>query len=443
MDPLDARHLVTAGNEVVETVHGPDTGSSADKDWVTVYDLGTAQHPGDPAATPSATDPANGMSAIDVHGDAVYVGFCGRCDILNAQAPFLRGLATNVGGAEPPERTTSKGWHIASANGLPNRFITSIAIDPRDLRTIHVTLGGYSRRWVPPGTLQDDNRNVGEGHLFKSIDAGENFVDVSGNLPDVPATWVALRRDQAIVGTDVGVFASSSKGGTTYAPLAGLPVVPISTMSLKPGDPNLLVAATYGRGIWTFRFAKSLPGSGDGGGLPPLEPPPAPLGLSLAGPFGFELSEEGWTTSSTTLTTFWRRGSPGHASTTSFQVVPYTDESTATLSSPAVTQPGGWVFVDFRNRRDTEPGFDFMHVEWSADGGATWSAVPWFWNGTQWSRDMTFDGRNASHPAFDLVQAAFEAPAASVLVRFRFVSDALISAPLFEGVYVDDVKIYR
>jgi hypothetical protein len=31
----------------------------------------------------------------------------------------------------------------------------------------------------------------------------------------------------------------------------------------------------------------------------------------------------------------------------------------------------------------------------------------------------------------------------SVLVRFRFASDALISAPLFEGVYVDDVKIYR
>jgi hypothetical protein len=443
MDPLDARHLVTAGREVVETVFGPATGSSEGEDWVEVYNLGTAQHPGDPAATASATDPANGMSAIDVQGDAVYVGFCGRCDILNAVAPFKRGIATNLGGAEPPERMTSKGWHIASANGLPNRYITSIAIDPRDVRTVYVTLGGYSRRWVPPGTLQDDNDNVGVGHLFKSTDAGETFVDVSGNLPDVPATWVTLRRDQLIVGTDVGVFASDVKGGTTFAPLLGLPVVPIATMMLKPDDPNLLVAATYGRGIWAYRFAKALPGTKDDGGGTDIEFPGAPVGAVVAGPFGFELGDDGWTTSATTLTTFWRRGSPGHASATAFQIAPYTDESTASLTSPPLSQPGGWVFVDFRNRRDTEPGFDFMHLEWSADDGASWSSAPWFFVGGQWSRDFSMDGRNASYPAFDLVQAAFKAPAGGIRIRFRFSSDALISAPLFEGVAVDEVRIHR
>ena len=96
MDPTNARHLVTAGNEVAETTFGPDTQTSADKDWSVVYDLGTAQHPGQASATASSTDPANQMSAIDVRGDAVYVGFCGVCDILNATAVFKRGLATNL-----------------------------------------------------------------------------------------------------------------------------------------------------------------------------------------------------------------------------------------------------------------------------------------------------------------------------------------------------------
>ena len=35
---------------------------------------------------------------------------------------------------------------------------------------------------------------------------------------------------------------------------SGLPTAPISTLRLKPGDPDLLVAATYGRGIYTYRF---------------------------------------------------------------------------------------------------------------------------------------------------------------------------------------------
>jgi hypothetical protein len=34
-----------------------------------------------------------------------------------------------------------------------------------------VTLGGYYRRWTPPGTL-DDGSAAGSGHLFKSADAG-------------------------------------------------------------------------------------------------------------------------------------------------------------------------------------------------------------------------------------------------------------------------------
>jgi hypothetical protein len=445
MDLTDPRHLLTAGNEVAETTWGPDTepGTTGEKAWKIVYDLGTANQPGNAGATPSTSDPANSMSAIDVHGDAAYVGFCGVCDILNATAPFKRGIATNVGGTAPPKRGTSDGWHIAAAQGLPNRFITSVAIHPSNIRTIYVTLGGYSRRWVPPGSLQDKNADIGVGHVFKSTDAGATFTDISGNLPDVPATWVTLRNNQVIVGTDVGVFASDLKGKTTYAPLNGLPVVPISTMNLKPNDPNLLVVGAYGRGVWTYRFAKTIP-------APPADtpdtPPPAETGATLAGPFGFETGADGWTvTAGGTLgVTTWKRGAPGHSSATSFQVTPYTDESTTTLVSAPVTHPGGWVFVDFRNRRDTEPTFDFLHVEWSTDG-TSWTRAKWAWdaNANAWSQAKTFDGLNPAYPEFDAEKVAFNAPAGTLQVRFRFSSDQLISSPLYQGVWVDDVRIGR
>jgi hypothetical protein len=438
-DPTNARHLVTAGNEVAETRHGPDTEAGHDaggKTWSVVYDLGTQKRPGDAAATPSATDPANGMSAIDVLGDTIYVGYCGVCDTLNATAPFKSGIATNAGGT----------WHIAAANGLAERFVTSVAIDPNDAagKTIYVTLGGYSRRWVPPGTLQDTGTDAGVGHLFKSTDGGETFVDISGNLPDVPATWVTQRgATQLIVGTDIGVFATALEGGTTFAVLGGLPVVPISTMNLKPDNPNLLAVATYGRGVWTYTFTQTIPGGG--GGTGGVELPAAPLGVSLAGPFGFELGDEGWTaTQSGNPLHAWKRAAPGHNSGSSFQVTPYFDESTATLTSPVIDQSGGWTFVDFRNKRDTEPGFDFLTVEWSTDG-TNWRAAKWIWDTATgaWSDQLAFDAQNAGYPAFALEKVAFKAPAGPLQIRFRFSADQLISTPLYTGVHVDDVAIGR
>ncbi len=259
MDPTEALHLATAGSKVYETTFGPGTGGSPDSDWVEVFDLGTASKPGDPEAVADDTDALNTMTAIEVERDAVYVGFCGVCDILNSPLPFKNGLATNVRGDRPQARGTGDGWHIAAARGLPNRFITSIAADPHDVDTVYVTLGGYSRRWASPGTLQDDNANVGTGHVFRSIDAGENFVDVSGNLPDVTVNWIETRGEQMIVGTDVGAFASATDGSPTWAPLAGIPKAPVFTIQRRPGDPNFLTIASYGRGVWAYTFDDELP----------------------------------------------------------------------------------------------------------------------------------------------------------------------------------------
>src|SRR5207237_1253740 len=73
VDPKDPLHVVIAGNQVDETGSGPGTSGG---DWAVDYHLGTQQHPGDPNATASASDPLNSGTAIDIEGATAYVGFC-------------------------------------------------------------------------------------------------------------------------------------------------------------------------------------------------------------------------------------------------------------------------------------------------------------------------------------------------------------------------------
>ncbi|MGH2969008.1 MAG: hypothetical protein ACRDK0_08080 [Solirubrobacteraceae bacterium] len=190
---------------------------------------------------------------------AAYVAFCGYCDALNRR-PFANGIATNVApDGTLGEAGSEQGWRFARAEGLPQRYITSIQIDPSDSRTVYVTLGGYSRRWLPVGALGEVGADVGGGSVYKSTDAGETFTDVSGNLPDIPANWTLVRNGQLVVGTNLGAFISADTAGGAYEVLgSGLPAVPVFTMELKPkasaAEPDVLIAATQGRGVYRYEF---------------------------------------------------------------------------------------------------------------------------------------------------------------------------------------------
>lgn len=269
MDPTDAQHLMIGGREVKETASGPNTtsppssgnpGTPSPTDWQTVFDLGTQKNAGVATAPAGAEDPNNQLSAVDLRGDSAYVGYCGYCDTITQKvtdkAPFASGIATNVGGPQAPKRLSGNGWHIAAAKGLPKRYVTAVAMDPANPSTVYVTLAGYGRRWAIPGAVGDDTSRVGSGHVFKSTDAGASFTDISGDLPDIPADWVTVRGGQLLIATDIGVFGSSDTRGTHYAALgSGLPTVPVFHIALKPGDPNTLVAATFGRGVYTYAFS--------------------------------------------------------------------------------------------------------------------------------------------------------------------------------------------
>ncbi|MGZ4488116.1 MAG: choice-of-anchor J domain-containing protein [Nocardioides sp.] len=456
MDPLSAKHLVTAGREVVETLIGSNTDSgmtdAASSDattttWRKVFDLGTRAHPGDASATSSTTDPDNSMSAVAVRGNNDYVAFCGYCDTLNKLVPgrtyFKNGLATNVGGAKPAKKGTSQGWHVVPAKGLPNRYITSIAVDPRNAKHLFVTLGGYTRRWVPPGAVGDVNKQIGKGHLFVSSDGGRSFRSVTGNLPDAPATWVSIRGKQLLVATDVGAFASGPRGTTQATPrfarLGGLPKAPVSSITTKPGNPNKAVLAMFGRGVWTYDFARRIPVPAD-----PGPPPPPTVGTAYQS-WDFQSGAQSWTTSGAPTT--WSLGTPGHgaghaedASGQSFGIsgTSYLDNMDASLVSPAVTVTGGPTVLQWSMKQDTEGCCDPVSVDWSTDG-------------TTWKPLHDYLGKNADFPGWTTYALAFSPPAGKVQVRFHFVSDALCSnliVPVgcsqtdpYTGVRVDDVTL--
>ena len=106
-----------------------------------------------------------------------------------------------------------------------------------------------------------------------------------------------------------------------------------------------------------------------------------------------------------------------------------TDEKTSTLTlvDPIAVPEGSDATISFLSFEDTEPAFDYGYVEASNDGGATWESLLTIngWSEGEWvPRAATAGGLSGE-----------------VIFRFRYVTDQLISAPLYEGWYVDDIAI--
>jgi hypothetical protein len=158
------------------------------------------------------------------HSNTVYVG---------ADAPKVQ-VTTNAG------MGVGATWTDITA-GLPPRYVTQIAVDPSTSTTAYVTVSGFS------GFNGDT-----QGHVFKTINGGLNWTDISGNLPNTPVNDIVIDPDIAsslYVATDIGVF-STSNGGTTWSTMVtGLPRVAVLSLKLHRSS-RTLRAATHGRSVW-------------------------------------------------------------------------------------------------------------------------------------------------------------------------------------------------
>jgi hypothetical protein len=86
--------------------------------------------------------------------------------------------------------------------------------------------------------------------VFRSVDAGGSWTNISYNIPNVPVNTLAVDGANGVyAGTDYGVY-YKPVGGTAWIFFGNnLPRVPVKDLVLNRTF-GILYAATYGRGIW-------------------------------------------------------------------------------------------------------------------------------------------------------------------------------------------------
>ena len=120
-------------------------------------------------------------------------------------------------------------------NGIPDRWITHVVGDPFDENTIYATISGF--RW-------DEQLP----HVYKSTDLGQNWQDISGDLPEIPVNDIVLDPEHPgyiYIGTDAGVFFTNNYGMQWQMLSDGLPNVAVVAMKIH-NPSRILVMGTYG-----------------------------------------------------------------------------------------------------------------------------------------------------------------------------------------------------
>jgi hypothetical protein len=190
---------------------------------------------------------AGGLQDSNGFSQVIYAG-------TNGEGPLIS--STPVGGHLWVTTNADGGpltWNDVTQAINPLNFpISSIALDQTDPlgKTAYVTIMGFHT-----------------SHVWKTADAGASWTDFSANLPDAPANVIvvdsgaSLSNGTVFVGTDVGVFASSTGSpnwtevGTTASPYGFLPDASVTSLQIfNAGGLKRLRAGTDGRGIWEWNL---------------------------------------------------------------------------------------------------------------------------------------------------------------------------------------------
>jgi len=137
-------------------------------------------------------------------------------------------------------------------DGVPRRYVSRIHTSPSQENTVYLTLTGYrDNEYIP--------------HVFRSDDNGDNWIDISSNLPQFAVNDVIVypeSNDEIIfVATDGGVFYTTDAGSSWELVGENMPIVPAWDLAHNIIN-NELVVGTYGKGILSFDLSQI--GIGDG-----------------------------------------------------------------------------------------------------------------------------------------------------------------------------------
>lgn len=116
-------------------------------------------------------------------------------------------------------------------------FVSWATFDPLNKNVMYVTYSTFNGK-----------------HIYRSTDAGENWISIDGNLPDIPVHCLVVdpqNTARLFIGTDLGVFASTDGGNSWNVENSGFANVPVESLALNTvNGVTSLYAFTHGRGVW-------------------------------------------------------------------------------------------------------------------------------------------------------------------------------------------------
>lgn len=217
----------------------------------------------------AAAGPASGATAAQNAGSEVL--YAGMSGVLDGGGNF-GGHLFSTASADTAGSTTA--WNDLAASPVtngqgagfnPGGFdISSLAADPHDAtgKTIYATVMGFA------------GNGINAAHVYRSVDGGADWTNISSNLPNAPANGVVVDPNDAntlYVAMDTGVYVTTQV--TTCATAncwsiygSSLPNAPVVGLAAGVGMPTgdgrtgELRAATYGRGLWQIPLLTAASG---------------------------------------------------------------------------------------------------------------------------------------------------------------------------------------
>ncbi len=131
---------------------------------------------------------------------------------------------------------------------LPRRYVTEVKTSPTFDQTIYVTYSGFKNNDFTP-------------HIFRSDNLGADWIDISGDLPQIAINDVYIvpnTNDETIaVANEAGVYLTEDAGLTWDRLGENLPYIQCLDLEYNPIN-NELIVGTYGRGLQTFDLTQIM-----------------------------------------------------------------------------------------------------------------------------------------------------------------------------------------
>ncbi|HEX9198378.1 MAG TPA: choice-of-anchor D domain-containing protein, partial [Acidobacteriaceae bacterium] len=207
----------------------------------------------------AAGGPASGLVAAQNAGSTVlYAAMAGKLDGGGTIGGHVfANFAAGSASGSTVWTDVAKSTVVNDSAGVfnPGGFdVSSVVMDAHDAtgKTVYATVMGFA------------GNGVNAAHVYRSLDGGAHWTNISSNLPNAPANGVLVDPNDAntlYVAMDTGVYATTqvatcASGNCWSAYGTGLPNAPVVQLAAAPGlatgDGRLgeLRAGTYGRGIW-------------------------------------------------------------------------------------------------------------------------------------------------------------------------------------------------